>query len=142
MAISKRDLLAALSELAPEELAVAGLQRVVTETDHPLRPLDSAPGRAKLERGPDADMGLEGERLYQLEVDGPTGDMVIEFHETRYPHTTTVAVHRYRRIVTPVAPRFLLDGYEHVDTTLASDLAGANEPDVWARLADFAGTNS
>lgn len=137
MPIDKKELLAALGQLTSDDLHTVGLQRAadVRELDHPLKPLASSPDRAKKAHDSDPGIGSTGERWYQRQV----GDVVAELHETTYPDgRTVVAVHRYRRTHTPVAPQYLLDGFEGSDVTLMSDLAGADEPTIWARLADHA----
>jgi hypothetical protein len=137
MPIDPIDLLTALGKLTPDQIASVGLVRAadIRERDHPLKPLASAPDRAKQAHDSDRAVGSAGERWFQRQV----GDVVAELHETTYPGgQMVVAVHRYRRTHTPVAPRYLLDGYDHADTVLMSDLAGASEPEIWARLADHA----
>lgn len=122
MAILKSDLLQALGSLSADEAASVGFIKVI---DSPFKAPQSTPDRVKRVDG--------NEKWYQLQV----VDVVCELHIS----STGSVIHRYARKFTPVAPKYLLDGFEGTDTLEASDLTTADDPSIWSALT-AAVTNS
>jgi hypothetical protein len=140
MAIDKAELLAALKSLNADELAAAGLTRTApTATaaerprEHPFRASAATPDRVRriVPRGD----GTGDERWYQLEV----GDYVAELHLVPGPGGEQATLHRYVRRHEPAVREYLLDGCEHYDSLVFPEMAGADEPSIWAQLERSAG---
>jgi hypothetical protein len=124
MAVDKNDLLSTLGSLTDDELASIGLSKVKT-IDSPFRAKSSSPDRVKKV---DAD-----QRWYQLQV----GSYVAELHIS----DGECVIHRYGRRFTPPASKYLLDGFEGIETLDASDLKDADDASIWSELARLAPSN-